>query len=351
MHLSLNRASSTSLPELAPESMPRRNRTQEDPTQWCLRRLGHLTNIVGDLAAIRPDSVYEQGPWTALKEIFLATYNSWIYSRIVPNFFDEWYYIDPLSGPGLVRIQDTGDVIAGSAIIAAATARTPFTKILLAEKNEESRFALCERLRRLRELGVDMDFEEPEEDCNVLLRRVGNRLPSRGSNFLAFVDLEGMEVEWNAFSALLSKLGDVIVTFNTGQIQRTWGSARAGNESHARAMDKFYGGTFWEAAGSADDLPEIYLRALAATDRPRTTRIRIHRENPPLMQDILFAARRTRGDNPWFDAVENRIKPKVEALTDESVRQALDIMTGRQHTLDWFLSARSGPQRTLGSFG
>ncbi len=324
---------------------------QEDPLVWCVNRLAQLVGLVGDLASIAPAAVYEQGPWTALKEIFLATYNSWIYSRIVPNFFRQWYYVDALCGPGLVRITGTADVIAGSPIIAAATARTPFTDMFLADSDSTSRDALVARLGRLREHGFTVVFDDPVPDCNELLQAVGRRLPATKSNFLAFVDLQGMEVEWAPFSAILSRLGDVIVTFNTAQIQRTWGRAREGEESYVLSMNRFYGGDAWESARVADDLPEIYLDLLSRSNRPNTLQVRIHRENPPLRQELLFAARETKGGSPWFDAVRNRIKPKVEAQTDESVARALDIMTGRQPTLDWFFNVSGQPHRkTLEEF-
>src|SRR5262245_13807415 len=61
-------------------------------------------------------------------------------------------FVDLICGPGRARVRDTGKWIDGSAVAAwkiSCDGKAPFTKVLVADLDEERRTACVERLRRL----------------------------------------------------------------------------------------------------------------------------------------------------------------------------------------------------------
>ncbi len=299
------------------------------------QQLELVSRIVDDLLALAPSDVYQRGAYTALKIIFLTGYIGWIYTTIIPKQrFRGWYYLDPLSGPGLTRISEQPDIIIGSPIVASIFARQPFTRMYLAESQARRRQVLSARLDWVRDrLRIPLDYRPIGRNCNRLIRRFCRETPARGSHYLAFVDAEGMEMDWDSMRMLLQRPGDIIYAFQTDQIQRAWGLASS-NSAVAERMDKFYGGDEWREAEHAQDLPEIYLRKIAGFNRPVTRKIMV-RKSEDLYYHLLFATRRTRAENPWMAGVD-RMKEFVETHTEQSVKLALDVISGRRPVLDDF---------------
>ena len=107
--------------------------------------------LISDTEEIRRVcSIYEDvHGWSALKLIVLSYYIG-VYSNIIPNHFDHMYFVDLFAGCGINRIKKTGDLLAGSPIIAGKFAIKPFDKMFLIEGDPKRRICLNKRLQKLK---------------------------------------------------------------------------------------------------------------------------------------------------------------------------------------------------------
>ncbi|MBI5667693.1 MAG: three-Cys-motif partner protein TcmP [Chloroflexi bacterium] len=136
-------------------------------------------------------------------------------------------YIDLLSGPGKNRFQPSGDILLGSPLIALTT-RYPFTYYHFVEMGNQEHNALEQRIASSEHVErVKVIYG----DCNVIVNSMVAEIEARDRQFLAehkwsslnlaFLDLEGLELEW----ATVEKLGrvrkmDLIINFSTSGFTR-----------------------------------------------------------------------------------------------------------------------------------
>jgi three-Cys-motif partner protein len=120
-----------------------------------------------------------------------------MYTRIIPKYFKKMYYIDLLAGAGVCKIRETGDVVAGSALVASTYCCNPFDEYLLVEADKEKAHALDNRMKAIVTNAIVFPC-----DCNDCIDEVLVRLP-KGAHYLAFVDCEGLEVNWSTVEKLL----------------------------------------------------------------------------------------------------------------------------------------------------
>ena len=53
--------------------------------------------------------------------------------------------------------------------------------------------------------------------------------------------------------------------------------------------------------------------------------------------NLIFAAKKTTNGSPWFKSIKD-LKSRIEMHSGDAVDIALDVLTGRQKNLDWFLN-------------
>jgi three-Cys-motif partner protein len=103
---------------------------------------------------------------------------------------DKWKgltYVDLFAGPGICVIEDTGEELRGSPLLALDT-RKPFDKVICVEQDDEARDALDRRIRRH---ARGATAEVLPGDCNEIINQVISKIP-RGFLSLVFVDPEGV---------------------------------------------------------------------------------------------------------------------------------------------------------------
>lgn len=125
-------------------------------------------------------------------------------------------FLDLFSGPGRVRIRETGELRAGSPFIALGHTKAPFTRVVLCDLASENADALRYRTR------ADAHrVEVLEGDANERIDDLIARLPSHGLN-LALVD--PFSVRPLRFETLrrLSRVRrmDILLNFPTSDIRR-----------------------------------------------------------------------------------------------------------------------------------
>jgi three-Cys-motif partner protein len=147
-------------------------------------------------------------------------------------------YIDAFASDTENVLRVTGERFPGSAEI-ALTVQPPFTHVVL--------FELAHKAKRLRALqaqyGQGRDVQVYEGNCNELMVSALRQLPIKAPTF-AFVDPDGMEVEWRTIRLLAEHKRqyaesrgktkvEMWILFSTGGMGRMLGS----NEASARAAN------------------------------------------------------------------------------------------------------------------
>ena len=292
--------------------------------RWLSNHLNELRDI-RKIAKIKKDIVYVTKSWTPLKLIALMLYLNF-YTKVIASqkarktWCENMVYIDLLAGPGLNKIKK--DIVVGSPLI-AARAYKPFDKLILIEKNKISAEALELRLKKL---GLKPQIFVG--DCNDKIDDVIGSIP-RKSHYLAFVDCEGLDVDWLTMSNLLKLNGDLIFNFQTQGVRMVPLKARN------KAFTKFFGDESWKKCKYEEDFLECYKNKIRQY-RSLVEDINVSSTSPNFHYNLIFATRRTSGGSPWFDPVIGGLKKQVEINTAKSVQLALDILAGRSTNLEMF---------------
>lgn len=249
--------------------------------------------------------------------------------------------MDLLSGPGLVRIKDSDDQILGSPLVSAIAARAPFSHMFFVDVNNEYIDALKERFQWLdAKLGIDGSSSCTfiAEDCNDAIDKILEEMQSP-CHFLAFVDCEGMDVNWDSICRLLQfSGGDIIFTFHTRDIWRLHGKAMNELEDspNSQRMTSFIGSDQWRHCTRVEELLDVYKSQFVRQGRDIVENITIAKGGKGGHHyDLIFATKQTKSGSPWMDGV-HYLKERIEQHTGKAAQMALDILTGRQPELEYF---------------
>lgn len=160
------------------------------------------------------------------------------------------YYIDLQAGPGKNVIENTGEIMLGSPLLALLRGKG-YTDYRLIENNEALAAALwrrCEVTHRVNRSDIRVaDFKTQVEGIVEEIREI-DRPFIRGqwhTLTLAFFDPEGLELDWNTV-ALLASLNriDLIINFSTNGVRRAAGQA-LNQAPGTSAVDRFFGTLEW----------------------------------------------------------------------------------------------------------
>lgn len=297
---------------------------------WLKGKLNDLMQVSNNLVAA--SNIYSPArTWTPLKLILLLYYVD-VYTKIIPRYFDNMYYLDLLAGAGIDEIEETGDKVAGSPVVASEFSRSPFSKLFLMEMDSDRASALELRMQRI--LARDK-FEVLEGDANTRVDDVLAHLRKRRSHYLAFIDCQGLDILWETMEKLLQLSGDIVFVHQTAEINRVCGKAKQ-SQGDAECLNRFYGSATWEKADK-DSLCAAYELNLK---KYRGVTIPIKIKSNGFHYDVVFATRVTHGGSPWLSAVYTA-KEKVERFTGNAVKIALDVLTGRSMEITWFFEKKT----------
>ncbi|MEM0215918.1 MAG: three-Cys-motif partner protein TcmP [Archaeoglobaceae archaeon] len=284
---------------------------------------------------------YPAHSWTILK-LALLTYYFDIYTKIIKSRYKQAFYIDLCAGCGLNYIEETGDIVLGSALLAD---RIPhpnkkFDQLFLMEQNKEYAASLMKIFQSQQNVKV------LQGDSNRLITNVLSEIEEQQqAHFLAFIDPEGTEISWQTIEILLKSRGDIIINYMCAGIKRIWGKAVEGNEKSIENMNRFFGDDLWRKSNISDgkQLFNIYFEKVK---RFKEKSMQVMVKGPwGFHYHIIFAVRRTGGAQGWLKAIEEA-KKKIEEASHEDAEKFLQIFSGKQKTLD---SAKKG-SKTLSDF-
>jgi three-Cys-motif partner protein len=299
-------------------------RKKETYLKWWQKRITTLSGFEGEAKRLflQTETAYRvKGTWAVMKLAIIAYYIG-LYSSIIKSRFERAYYVDFFAGPGLTQIEDTGDLILGSPLLAdrGPKAGRKFDKLILVENDDQSVNALRKLLPSAQIVPHDINSEGVEEVLSSLPQSV----PS-----LVFVDPEGLEIHWKTMERILSRWCDIIINFQSSGIQRTVASARNSSAYDAK-LDLFFGTWEWRDCYAEEDLLALYVAQLG---KHREVVVPIRVQGPGIFHyHIIVAVRKTKGTQRWVEAID-RAKTKIEAATSEDVKPLLDVYHKRQATL------------------
>jgi three-Cys-motif partner protein len=240
-------------------------------------------------------------------------------------------FVDAFSGPGVNRIEETGELVEGSPLIALRS-EPPFSKCLFMDLGRSTIKTLGERSKPF---GARAVVERG--DCNTDLVPAMARILNRHQPTLCLLDPEGAELQWSAVEAIsrfrpgphkVEQL--ILLATHTGWLRMLTIDGRA--PTHARKkMTALYGTDEWveiyndRATGriTTDDATTRYVRLYA--DRLRglgyqtlDREIRTRGEEGSLKYFLIFASSHDKGVK-----IMDHIFDHVRQTRDEEVQLEL----------------------------
>lgn len=236
-------------------------------------------------------------------------------------------YIDLQAGPGKNKFSPSGDIMLGSPLLALTT-RFSYNNLFLVEMGIDEFGALAKRVG-VSERGSRVALYN--KDCNVAVDAVVARIDQIDKEFidgiwpclnLAFLDPEGLEVEWETVKKLASlQRMDLIINFSTSGITRN--ARLAVDNDDFTTVDRFFGTRDWRSVyerawggGSAAvrrALIDFYLGRLHDMGYVETKRQEKEFKNQRNVQvyTMIFASKNDLGIKFWNGAVQEVAQPKL----------------------------------------
>ena len=312
---------------------------------WLKPRVRKLIELAEPFKTIHPNVFYETGQWSIIKLLTLLRFVP-IYTKIIKSpkqaqYFDKMYYIDLLAGSGLCKVGKKGDVVAGSALIAASLCYHEFDQYFLVEQNAVQKDALEARLRE-----KTSNLTIHNCDCNDCIGDIMEQIPER-SHYLAFVDCEGLDIGWANMKILFEKQGDILFNLQTSSVARLPQKVKnrvTGWQATKEKLNWFFGDERWKKCHGHEDFLNAYINKIREETK-RQIVLPLPVKGPRgYRYDILLATRRTRGGSPWIKPM-NELQEKMGGYRPEVVNTALDIITKRQLSLNDLPVSRHGKKR------
>lgn len=311
---------------------------KKDPWDWLKEYTATLVGLGERFKGTGP--VLEYGAYTILKLISVRYYAG-TFTKIATGKsaktwnYDGAVYIDLFSGPGVVRIRETGDFVVGSPI--AATLVDPRFDYSVFVENDAERCRVLEE--RVKSFLPNDKFKVFHGDCNEKIDKVIHEITSRFKKpiVLVFVDPEGMEVKWATMERLSSAFRslDFMINLTVG-VGRVGAKIESGGEEYEHIFSDFFGEKaplILLESGSAATVEQTYVtRVRNVLGRPIGENIPIFNRGNQKMYSILAYTRRSSTGSPWAKAFQT-LREKIANFNGTKVRQILDIIKHRSTQL------------------
>ena len=191
----------------------------------------------------------DSGPWAEIKLDYLSRYINIFETSMRSKPWRKRHFIDLFSGPGKCFVPESRKIYLGSPLIALTT-RFPFTDYFFVDLDRKSIDTLRTRCKES-ELYEHIDFyvgdsnKIVEEIVDKILYIDDLHLPNKWSSLnLAFIDPEGLEVNWKTIENLAKPYRmDLIIHYP--QMGLTRSMPNAISEEPPTTVDLFFGGIEW----------------------------------------------------------------------------------------------------------
>jgi len=295
--------------------------TKRESIEWVNRNIKRLLSSSDGVISIN-DVHYPGHDWTIVKLLLLAHW-VYVYTTIIPKHFKKFQYVDLLAGSGTTRVEETQDVVVGSAFIAHYFARKEFTNYVYVEKLTTR----CQALRQRAGMLLGGNFEVLKGDSNDLVESI---FADENCHNLVFIDNEGFDVYWKTIETVLRTNSDILILFPTASVKRV------ATERTRSSLDRFYGNSSWLNAHSSEEFLQVYIEQLNeafSTARGKEGYVSgIHVGSEKYFYDIILACRKGPYTNAW-----EYLKRRLDWKDPKIVKTTLDILKNRTTSMDWFI--------------
>jgi three-Cys-motif partner protein len=173
------------------------------------------------------------GPWAKEKLFYIQSYCK-IFNSGMKNKWPVRTYIDVFSGPGRCIVEDTGEEIDGSPLV-ALQCKVPFTHYFFNDINVDSIQSLKNRLSSF----SSTDIELFNSDCNDVIGELKSKLPPSSLDF-CFVDPLNWEIKFASLRFLTEGRNmDLAITFHSGNMKRVV-------DDYPNVLNNFFGDDEWQ---------------------------------------------------------------------------------------------------------
>ncbi len=270
---------------------------------------------VDDELLMRPS-----GKWVAEKLDYLKRYID-IFETAMRKKWSKRHFIDLFAGPGKCRI-DNSSICLGSPLIALTTTY-PFTDYFFIDRERANIDALQ---KRCISSPLNDHIRFINEDCNVAVHDVIRNIQTTDRNDkttslnLAFLDPDGLELEWNTVEALgaVPKM-DLIIHYPVMGLNRTLANA---SRIEQHKLDLFFGDREWRTIyNQVGDVSVVerelllhYKRKLQALGYKEVKQDAETGNEPPirntrggLLYRLIFASKNELGDKFWRKVIQRNV--------------------------------------------
>jgi three-Cys-motif partner protein len=311
---------------------------QED---WIRNKLKILVDIA---KKYKDDEIMNQyAEYTALKLISLNYYKTTFLNVVTRNpkakkYYDGSVYIDLFAGSGLVKLKETGDIVAGSPLCALSHPAQNFDYAVCVEKDKKKATVLESRLSKI--LSKDQ-FTVVQGDCNSVINDVIQKIQSKFKKpiVFTFVDPEGMEVKMKTLKQLNDSFlaQDFMINVGSQGVLRVKGKLDKGDTSTESTWKDFWGdenaeALLYEISNGQTVEKEYQERIAEAMGKKFGETIPIRGIPGNIEYFILAYSRKTKGDSKYTKALTD-LKTRIEKEDKKSVKRMLDVISGRNQTL------------------
>jgi three-Cys-motif partner protein len=266
------------------------------------------------------------GKWTTVKLDYLQRYIDLFETSMRGKPWCARCYIDLFSGTGKYQIEGQSGFYVGSALLALTT-KHPFTNYFFVDKLQENINILSKRSKSLLEIkkelfvgDANVRVKEIVEEIKTIDRK---RLKDEWTSLnLAFLDPDGLELEWHTVQTLatVNKM-DLIIFYSQSGLTRNFDNCI--NLGTDTVIDKFFGDGEWreiyrssqvgESIGLHRKLIDYYKSKLSALGYVDVKDVKDGSE--PLMKNskdaplyrLIFASKHKRGHDFWNKVIRKDV--------------------------------------------
>ena len=312
-------------------------------TEWLNEHLKKISDLGQKINDAHPTTDYASH--TALK-IIAVRFVSDIFTKVASDprrkieGFDGAVYIDLFAGTGLVKVTDTGYVVAGSAPCAVTTEKG-FRYSILVEKDKDRCKYLEERMLKI--IRRD-DFEVINGDSNEIIQEVIEKIKSKFKNpiILVFVDPEGMEIKFETVKALSDNFQscDFLINVNEQGVLRVAGKARKGITNIIASLEGYFNKPeqdIQHGLAQGKTAQEQYANQVNELGRTIGVNIKIRESSNSIAYHLLSYTRLTSGGSNYSRRPLESLKQRIEVFTERDVKSVLEQIHGGTKLMDDFL--------------
>jgi three-Cys-motif partner protein len=280
----------------------------------------------------------ESGEWVKEKLFFVQRYIDTFEVAMRSKPWRRRIYIDLFSGPGKCIIRGTNEYLLGSPLLALQT-QYPFTDYYFVDKDQGNIDILQQRVQssNFPQSGIHYFVGDANEKVNDVVKEIRNFDRSFISGVLpclnlAFLDPEGLELEWSTVEAL-AKMNrmDLIIHYSQNGLTRNLDRCFASSEE--TFVDKFFGDREWRTVyKAAKDKTETlgihrilidhyksklkdlgYVVINDSEEIVREPLIRNTKRNAPLYR-LIFASKHSLGNKIWNEVTKKDVYGQDQLL-------------------------------------